>query len=208
MLEGEIVLVNDFLGNIAAVDAHVLVNEHVREKEKIFQVASAITGTKMGIRNDTIQMDFGVNDTNSRRTDILIRIKTITTNRHADSEDFSFARSHCAEEVGVSYLAASRDLMRENEHNSVVANNGIVDQARFVEALCASSPLVRQGFEPDGRVRTTEKGVNVFSLTSDGIVHLASYGRVVVDRLGKMGTHRSLRIKAKLSETRASANNG
>jgi hypothetical protein len=124
------------------VDAHVLVNEHVREKEKILQVTMAITGTKMGIRNDTIQMKFGVNNTNSRRTDILIRIKLITTNHHADLEDLSFARSHCADKVGIIYLAASRRLIRENEHNSVVAENGIVDQARFMETLSALFPLV------------------------------------------------------------------
>jgi hypothetical protein len=53
-----------------------------------------------------------------------------------------------------------------------------------------------------------EKGVNVFGLTGDGIVHLASYGRVVVDRLDKMGIHGSPRIIAKASEMRAPANNG
>ena len=96
----------------------------------------------MGIGDDTIQMEFGVDHTNSRRADILICIKTITTNRHADSEDLGFARSHGADKVGVSYLAASRYLIRENEHNSVVAENGIVDRARFVETLSASSPLI------------------------------------------------------------------
>jgi hypothetical protein len=83
-------------------------------------------GTKMGIGNDTIEMEFGVDNTNSRRTDILICVKTITTNCHADSEDLCFARMHCADKVGVSYIAASRDLMSENEHNCVVAKNGIV----------------------------------------------------------------------------------
>jgi hypothetical protein len=53
-----------------------------------------------------------------------------------------------------------------------------------------------------------EKGVNVFGLTGDGIVHLASNGRVVVDRLVKMGTHVSLRTKAKVSGMRGPANNG
>jgi hypothetical protein len=115
VLDGEIILFDDFLGNIAAVDAHVLVNEHVGEKEKIHQVTSAITGTKMGIGNDTIEMEFGVYNTNSRRTDILIRIKTITTNRNADLEDLGFARLHCADKDGISYLVASRDLIRENE---------------------------------------------------------------------------------------------
>jgi hypothetical protein len=40
------------------------------------------------------------------------------------------------------------------------------------------------------------------------IVHLASYDRVLVDRLDKMGTHVNPRIKAKASETRDPANNG
>jgi hypothetical protein len=144
VLDGEIILVDDFLEIIAAVDAHVLVNEHVGQKGKILQVTSAVTGTKMGIGNDTIEMEFGVYDTNSRRTDILIRIKTITTNRHEDSEDLGFARLHYADKVGESYLVASRDLIRENEDNCVVAKNGIVDQARFVETLSALSPLIQQ----------------------------------------------------------------
>jgi hypothetical protein len=60
VLDGEIILIDDFLGNIAVVDAHVLVNEHVGEKKKILQVTSAIRGAKMGIGNDTIEMEFGV----------------------------------------------------------------------------------------------------------------------------------------------------
>jgi hypothetical protein len=60
VLDGEIILTDDFLGNIAVMDAHVLVNEHVGEKKKILQVTSAIRGAKMGIGNDTIEMEFGV----------------------------------------------------------------------------------------------------------------------------------------------------
>jgi hypothetical protein len=90
----------------------------------------------MGIGNDTIEMKFGVNDANSGRMDILVGVKAITTNRHADSEVLSFARSHCADKV------ASRDLMWKDEHNRVVAKNSIVNGARFVETLSASSPLI------------------------------------------------------------------
>jgi hypothetical protein len=96
----------------------------------------------MGIKNDTIEMKFGVNDANSRRTDILVGVKAITTNRHVDSEDLSFARLHCADKVGILYFATSRDLMWEDEHNRVVSKNGIVNGARFVETLSASSPLI------------------------------------------------------------------
>ena len=99
-------------------------------------------GIKKGIKNDTIEMEFGVDDTNSRRMDILICIKTITTNHHADSEDLGFARLHCEDKVGLSYLLASGDLMRENEHTCVVAKNGIISGASFVETLSASSPLI------------------------------------------------------------------
>ena len=99
-------------------------------------------GTEMGIGNDTIEMKFGVNDANSRRTDILVGVKAITTNRHADSEDLSFARLHRADKVGIRYFATSRDLMWKYEHNRVVAKNGIVNGARFVETLSASSPFI------------------------------------------------------------------
>jgi hypothetical protein len=96
----------------------------------------------MGIGNDTIEMKFGVNDANSGRTDILVGVKVITTNRHADLEDLSFARSHHADKVGIRYFATSRDLMWEDEHNHVVAKNGIVNRARFVETLSALSPFI------------------------------------------------------------------
>jgi hypothetical protein len=96
----------------------------------------------MGIGNDTIEMKFGVNDANSGRTDILVGVKVITTNRHVDYEDLSFARSHCADKVVIRYFATSRDLMWEDEHNRVVAKNGIVNSARFMETLSASSPLI------------------------------------------------------------------
>jgi hypothetical protein len=36
VLIGEIVLIDDFLGNITAMNLHVLVDRHVRDKEKIF----------------------------------------------------------------------------------------------------------------------------------------------------------------------------
>jgi hypothetical protein len=96
----------------------------------------------MGIGNDTIEMKFGVNDSNSRRTDILVGVKAITTNSHADSEELSFARLHRADKGGIRYFAASRDLMWEDEHNCVVAKNGIVNGVRFVETLSALSPLI------------------------------------------------------------------
>jgi hypothetical protein len=99
-------------------------------------------GTEMDIRNDTIEMKFCVNDANSRRMDILVGVKAITTNSHADWEDLSFARLHCADKVGIQYFAASRDLMWEDEHNCVVAKNDIVNGARFMETLSASFPLI------------------------------------------------------------------
>jgi hypothetical protein len=71
----------------------------------------------------------------------LVGVKAIATNRHADSEDLSFARSHCANKVGIRYFVTSRDLMWKDEHNYVVAKNGIVNRARFVETLSALSPF-------------------------------------------------------------------
>jgi hypothetical protein len=96
----------------------------------------------MGIRNDTIEMKFGVNDANSGRTDILVGVKVITTNRHVDLENLSFARWHRADKNGIRYFETSRDLMWEDEHNRVVAKYGIVNGARFVETLSALSPLI------------------------------------------------------------------
>ena len=100
--------------------------------------------------------------------------------------------------------------MRENEHHGVVAENGIVLSARFLETLSAASPFVRQRLEPNGGIGTTEERVDVFCFTGDWIVHLAGDGRVVMDRLDKMGAHVRPRIKAEARETsmRAFADDG
>jgi hypothetical protein len=98
--------------------------------------------------------------------------------------------------------------MWKDEHNYVVAKNGIVNRARFVETLSASFPLIWQWFEPDGRVGTREKGVDGFCLIGVRVKHLASNGRVMMDRLGKMGIHGTLRRKGRRSKMWAPAKNG
>jgi hypothetical protein len=59
-----------------------------------------------------------------------------------------------------------------------------------------------------GQVGTREKGVDGFCLAGVGVKHLTSNGRVMVDRLGKMGIHGSSRRKGTGSKTWAPAENG
>ena len=164
----------------------------------------------MSVGNNTVDVEFGVDYTNGRRTNVLVSVETIATDRHANSENLGFAGSHSADEVSIGDLAANRDLMRENEHHGVVAENGIAGGARFFETLSAASPLVRQRLEPNGGIGTTEQRVDVFGFTGDWIVHLAGDGRVVMDRLDKMGAHVRPRIEmeARESSARAFADDG
>ena len=52
----ESVLVDDGGGNVLAVYAHVLVDGHVRYKEKILEVSSAVASTMFGVRNGAVEM--------------------------------------------------------------------------------------------------------------------------------------------------------
>ena len=151
-------------------------------------------------------MEFGVDNTSGRRTDVLVSVESIATNRHANSENLGLAWSHRADEVSIGYFAAKRNLMRQNEHHGVVAENGIVGGARFFETLSTAAPFVRQRLEPDSGIGTTDERVDVFGFTGDWIVHLAGDGRVMMDRLDKMGgAHVRPRIKADARESRARA---
>lgn len=109
---GQIILSNDFGRKILAVDAHVLIDDHVRDEEEVFQVAGAVAGAEVGIRDDAVEVELGVNETNSGRADILVSVETVATNSHADAVGFGFARPHGADKVGIGNFAASRNLMR------------------------------------------------------------------------------------------------
>jgi hypothetical protein len=53
---GQIVFRKYFGRDVFAVEAHVLTNFHVRNEEKIFQIASAVASAIFCIGNDTVQM--------------------------------------------------------------------------------------------------------------------------------------------------------
>ena len=202
---GEVVLGNDFGREITAVNAHVLENGHIRHEEKIFQVAGAIAGAKVSIGNDTVEMKLCVDETNGRRTNILVSIETVATDSHANAIGLGFARSHGADEVGVGDLATGRDLMGINEDHGVVAEDLVVTGAGLGEALGAASPFVGKRSGPEEGIRSAEERVNVLRLASGGIVHFSGNCGIVLDRLGERKTTMSARVKHEASEAAAGA---
>lgn len=127
----QVVLGNDFWGKVLAVDAHVLVDDHVGDKKEVFNVASAVAGTEMGVGDDTVQMEFGVDEANGRRADILVGVETVATDSHAKAVDLGFTGAHCAHEISISDFATSGDLVRQDEEHGVVAGDLFADGARF-----------------------------------------------------------------------------
>ena len=135
---------NDLRSEIPSVDPHVLINEHIRDKEEIFQVASAVAGAEVSIGNNTVEVELGVSETNCGRPNVLVGVKTVATNRHADAVGFSFAWSHGADEIGIGDLAASRDLIRVDENHGVVASDLFAEGAGLCETLSAAAPFIGQ----------------------------------------------------------------
>ena len=81
---GEAVFLNDFRGQMPTMNLHILVHSHGGAEEKIFDVACAVAGTSCGIRDDTIDVQFGVCNTDCRGTYVLIGVEAIPANGHAD----------------------------------------------------------------------------------------------------------------------------
>ena len=134
----------------------------------------------MSVRNDTVEM-LCVDKTDSWRSNILVSVKTVATDCHANAIGLRFTRSHGANKVGVGDLATGRDLMGMNENHGVVAEDLVANGAGFGEALGAAAPFVGKGSEPDQGISSAEERVDVFGLASDRIVHLSSNGGIVLD---------------------------
>lgn len=141
---GKVVLINNLLWEVAAVDPHVLKNEHVGAEEEVLEVAGTVASTEMRIRDDTIEVELGIHNADSGRADVLIGVKAIATHRHADAEDFSLAGTHGADKVCIGHFATSGDLMGKNENHGVVSKDAIGDGAGLSDPLGASAPLVGQ----------------------------------------------------------------
>ena len=154
---GQVVLINHLLGDILAVDAHVLVDEHVGDEEEIFEVASAVASTEMGIGDNTVEVEFGVDDTDGRGADILVSVEAVATDSHAEAVDFGFAGAHSTDKVGIGDFAAGWYLVWKNEYHGAVSSDLLADWSRFLETLGAATPLVRERPCPDERVETSEE---------------------------------------------------
>jgi hypothetical protein len=103
----EVMFVSDLLGEIAAMDLHVLEDLHVRAKKEVFEIASTVASARLVVKDGTVDMMFGVNNTNSRRANILKGFEAVTTNSHANLVWFGFAGRHGADKSGIGDLAAS-----------------------------------------------------------------------------------------------------
>ena len=95
----------------------------------------------MGVGDNTVEVKLGVGETNSGRAHILVGVKAVAANSHADAVEFGFSWSHGANKIGIGDLAASRHLMREDENHGVVAADLFADGAGFFETLGAAAPL-------------------------------------------------------------------
>lgn len=112
MCVGQAVFFDHFLSEILAMDPHVLIDDHIRDEEEVLEVASTVSGTEMGIGDHTVEVELGVDESNGGRADILIGVKTVTTDSHAEAVDFGFSGAHGADEICVRDLAAGRHLVR------------------------------------------------------------------------------------------------
>ncbi len=196
---GQVILVNDLLGDVTAMDAHVLVYEHVGDKKKVLEIACAIPGTKMGVGNHAVEVEFEVDETDGGGADVLVSVEAITADSHAETVYFGFAGAHGADEIGVCDLAASRDFVGQDEDHGVVAGNLFTDGAGFADTLSAAAPFVGEGACPYGGVGASKKRVNVFDFAGLGVVHFASDGWVVLDGLREQGALMGAGIESETS---------
>ena len=183
---GKVVFGLDFLRNIFAMDAHILIDMHVGAEKEVLEVSSAIAGTMFGIGDGAIEMEFGVGDADSRGAHILEGIKAVASNSHTNTVGFSFPWAHGANKVGVSDLAPRGDLTRLNEVNGVIAKNTSGGRASFGNPLCTATPFVGEGGGADGGVGSREEGIKSFSPASGGMERFARNGGIILKGLGKM----------------------
>ena len=181
----EAIFVHDFRRDVFGVHAHVLEDFHGGAEKEVLEVGGAVTSAVFGIGDDTVEVEFGVDNTDSRGADVLESIKTITANRHANTIDIGFAGTHGTDKIGVGDLANSRDFMGFDEKHGFMANDVVSRRTIFGEPLGAATPFIREGFEPDVTIGASEKRVNVFNLASDGMIHFACNRGIMVDGLGK-----------------------
>jgi len=74
-LHSEHLFIHHRRGDLFTVDAHdVLVDFHVADQEEVLEVSSAVSSTKMSIRDDAVKVDLCIQETDSRRANVLVSI--------------------------------------------------------------------------------------------------------------------------------------
>ena len=110
MLVGEVIFIYHSRGDVFTVNAHVLVDVHVALKEKILEIPSAVTSTKVSIGDDAVKVDLGIQETDGRQANILVGIEEIATDSDSNAPRFGFSGSHRADELRIGHFPVRRDL--------------------------------------------------------------------------------------------------
>lgn len=126
---------HNFGGDVSAMDSHVLVNTHSRGEEEILDVAGAEMCAVMSIRNDAVEMKFGVGETDGGRADVLKSVELVAADSETDAIDLGLVGTDGTDKIGVSHFVARWDLGQSNEGKSVVAFDRGGFCARFGDAL-------------------------------------------------------------------------
>ena len=174
----KVVFVDDFLGDVSLMYAHVLENLHKGLEEEILDVTGIEASSVLGIRNHTIDVNLGISDADGRGANVLVCIKFIASDHQTDSINFGFVWPNGANKIGICDFLVMRDLGKANEENCDGANNCIIFIAAFGDTLGATSDFISKRFDPDGGVSICKKGIDVLLAASDGVVDFACNGGV------------------------------
>ena len=131
MCLGEVMFIKDLLGDITAMDAHILENLHVRAEKEVFEVAGTVASATLAVGDGAVDMKFGVDNADSGRSNVLKRIETVAANRHANAVGFRLARAHAADKSCIGDFAASGNLVRADKKHGAIAENPSAGSAIF-----------------------------------------------------------------------------
>ena len=87
-------------------------------------------------------MEFGVKYANSGRAYILVGVKFVTTDRHADTIWFCLARTHGADEVGIGDFVSCWNLVGTDKKDGLIAGNMSLEGTVFGDTLSTATPFI------------------------------------------------------------------
>ena len=96
----------------------------------------------MRIGNGTVEENFGVSNSNSGRAYVLVGLKFVAADSHADPIDFGIVGTHGTDEVDVCHFSSSRDLTRFDKKNCLRTLNSFGRRSLKRYALSAATYFV------------------------------------------------------------------